>query len=107
LLAITRIVQNSARDNVARIIIILISLFSGLSICGAEVIQDDTPVAASAEIEIEKTTETAGETEASDAKSGNAIEVEHHDSEPFFKNDAVIFGILMVMLGLIFLEFEP
>ncbi|MDB4370654.1 DUF819 family protein [Mariniblastus sp.] len=102
LLAITRIVQNPVRDNVARITIILISLFSGLSICGAEVIQDDAPVVASAELEIDEATETVGESKASDAKKSNAVEVEQHDSGPFFKNDAVIFGILMVILGLIF-----
>ena len=86
----------------AQISIIVICLFSGISNCSAGLIQDQSPGETAAGIEVVELAEVVGESRIDAGKESNAVDLDLHESEPFFKNDAVIFGILMVMLGLIF-----
>ncbi|MGI9494438.1 MAG: DUF819 domain-containing protein [Mariniblastus sp.] len=86
----------------AQISIIVICLFSGISNCSARLIQDQSPGETAAGIEVVELAEVVGESRIDAGKESNAVDLDLHESEPFFKNDAVIFGILMVMLGLIF-----
>ena len=86
----------------AQISIIVICLFSGISNCSAGLIQDQSTGETAAGIEVVELAEVVGESRIDAGKESNAVDLDLHESEPFFKNDAVIFGILMVMLGLIF-----
>ena len=83
----------------AKITIILVLLVCAQTICGATTIQEPTPVDTSAELQVVEGGEVSAQEVSEDSGS---VEGEGHESGPLFTNDAVIFGILMVMLGLIF-----
>lgn len=81
---------------------ILFILFSGISSCAIGAIQDPQAVVANPVVEAVEPVEIADKSRPVEINDSSEIDPGSHDREPFFKNDAVIFGILMVILGLIF-----
>ena len=88
-----------------RLSIVVVSMFCCFQACGqAALIQEEVLENSTERVEIVETGEEANESQTAETKAliSSELHGESHESEPFFKNDAVIFGILMVMLGFIF-----
>jgi uncharacterized membrane protein len=90
---------------VVRLSIVVVSMFCCFHTCGQAAYSQDEVLENSTErVEIVETGEVVNESQTPETKPliSSELHNESHEPDPFFKNDAVIFGILMVMLGFIF-----